>query len=343
MASSKQGRRVTILDVAEEAGVSKSTASRALLRTGRVSPATVKKVNQVAARLGYVRDRRAIELAGYGTKTLGMMVRGVSGPFYSEVLTRVQECVDAQDIELLIVNGGDTYDSQTRSLRLLAERKVDGIIVANGRIDPKALSEFAVVTPIVAVGVDLRMENLDTVVIDPASERFLAERVMDMGHTRVAVSRPVFGRSIILDQRFERMRKALKTHGCDVLYLDFDGVSISNRKTMLRHIVDSNATAIMAGDDMQMIEIIEMLRRCGVEVPSGMSVTGFDGVGSINSDLFGLTTWRQPVEKLASLSVDCLLDKLANPHRQARYATVAGSFIAGRTLGECAASPLLPS
>ena len=107
---------VGLSDVARAAGVSRSTASRALRGEARVSDATRDHVAGVAASLGYVRDRRAADLASNSPTAVGLVVRGAERSFYGEIASRVQTQIDALGMDLLMANGGDSHASQMRAL-----------------------------------------------------------------------------------------------------------------------------------------------------------------------------------------------------------------------------------
>lgn len=323
---------VRLIDVAKAAGVSKSTASRALLNTGRVSEKTKAHVQAVAARLGYVRDQRAAELHRQHNGVIGMLIRGADYAFYSQMVAEVQREIDKHGLTLLIVNGGNTYTEQKRALTTLAERRVDGIIIASGRAKVNAIKEIATVVPSVIIGLDVILPNVDTVVIAHDSESILVDHVAAFGHQRVAVTKVPESQSYTLALRFERMRQALEKHGITCVPLDLNtDESINEDKIM--HAINNNVTTIMAGDDMQMLAVLELLRSENIVIPGEVSVTGFDGVGQFSTPLLGFTTMRQPVKQLAKAAVNCLKDRISDPEQPMQYISFPGTMVPGRSLG----------
>ena len=94
--------------------------------------------------------------------------------------------------------------------------------------------------------------------------------------------------------------------------------------------VHDGATAIMAGDDLTALHIIEALHEKGMA--EEVSVTGFDGVGVLRTPLLGLTTMEQPVHELAMTTIEVMLARLDGDKEAAQQRSLAGHFIAGRTL-----------
>ncbi|WP_368498296.1 LacI family DNA-binding transcriptional regulator [Herbiconiux sp. A18JL235] len=322
--------RVGLTDVADAAGVSKSTASRALRGESRVSAETIEHVLATAARLGYVRDRRAAELASSAPTTVGLLLRGAERSFYGEIAARVQAVTDARGIDLLIVNGGDDHAMQMRALDNLLGHRVAGIMIASGRASLAAAEHAASFVPTVLVGLPSDDDAFDSVSIDAASEIEMASQVFQAGHRRVALTAGHSAASIVLQRRTDLYREALESLGATVTMIP--GVGIDGFAEGFRSALDDGATAIMAGDDPSAVAILETLDTWGVPAPQKVSVTGFDGVGVYRSSLFGLATMRQPVEEMAVAATDIMMRRLDGTQTTPAHETFRGEFIAGTTL-----------
>lgn len=329
---------VGIRQVAEAAGVSKSTASRALRREDRVSPETIAHVEKVAASLGYVPDLRAAGLSSTSPTTVGLMLRGAERSFYGEIAAAVQVATDARGVELLIVNGGDSHDSQLRALRTLLGHRVAGILVASGRASLDAVAMAAGFVPTVLVGMDADEEGIDSVSIDPAAESALVRDVLAAGHRRVAVLTADRPESTVLLAREAHYRAALTRGGAECLELP----SVADREafaTALRDSIDDGVSAVMALDDASAVVVLELLAEWRVDCPGAVSVTGFDGVGLYRSPLIGLSTVRQPVERLAAEAAERMSERVAGDSGPARRIVLPGERIRGRTLGPAPSVP----
>lgn len=324
--------RAGLTDVARAAGVSRSTASRALRGEARVSPETTELVRGIANSLGYVRDLRAAELASTAPATVGLLLRGAERSFYGEIAAQVQNVTDSRGIDLLIVNGGDHHATQLRGLENLLGHRVAGIMVASGRASLEAVEYAAAFVPTVLVGHHSSHGAIDSVSIDNLSETLMARKVLAAGHRRVAVMAADAPESTVLRQRIFQYRDALISGGAEVSMLHGAG----DRAVLgpaLRQALDAGVTAIMAGDDPTAIEILELLAAWGLSCPADISVTGFDGVGIFRSPIFGLTTMRQPVELMAQEATELMMLRLGETQKPVAHETYPGEFIPGRTLG----------
>jgi DNA-binding LacI/PurR family transcriptional regulator len=324
--------QVGIRDVADAAGVSKSTASRALRGESRVSAETIAHVARVAEELGYVPDLRAAGLSSAAHTTVGLMLRGAERSFYGEIAARVQAVTDSRGIDLLIVNGGDDHESQLRGLRNLIGHRVAGVLIASGRASLAAAEEAASFLPTVLLGLDAQHDAIDSVSISSDSEVEMARAVLDAGHRRVAVTSADRPESTVLVARAERYRAVLTAGGAEVT--EIPGLVDPDRfADGLRRSVDGGVSAVMALDDMTAVTALELLLEWGVSSPATISVTGFDGVGLFGSPLIGLTTMQQPVGELAEAAADLIQARIAGSAEPAQHLTFAGRRIIGRTLG----------
>jgi DNA-binding LacI/PurR family transcriptional regulator len=324
--------RVGIRDVAEAAGVSKSTASRALRGESRVSEETIAHVERVAASLGYVPDLRAAGLSSAGPTAVGLMLRGAERSFYGEIAARVQSATDDRGMDLLIVNGGDDYESQLRGLRNLIGHRVAGVLIASGRASLAAAEEAASFLPTVLVGLDAQHEAIDSVSIAPESETEMARAVLSAGHRRIAVTSPDRPESTVLVARAQRYRTELAAGGAAVVDVPA-ATDLATFARGLRGAIDDGVTAFMALDDTTAVAALELLAEWGEPNPGRLSVTGFDGVGLFGSPLIGLSTMRQPVGEMANAAADLMMARIAGDAGLAQHLTFAGERIAGRTLG----------
>lgn len=326
--------RAGLTDVAKAAGVSKSTASRALRGEDRVSAETTEHVLAVAASLGYVPDRRAAQLASTAPTTVGLLLRGAERSFYGEIAAQVQAVTDARGLDLLIVNGGDDHAGQMRGVENLLGHRVAGVIYASGRASVAAAEHAASFVPTILVGLDSTHDAIDSVSIDSSSETDITERVLVAGHRLVGVVMADPPNSTTLRQRAARYSDVLERGGAEVIPVH--GERGPEFTTSLRAAIQAGATAVMAGDDPTAVAILETFAEWGIRSPENVSVTGFDGVGVYRSSLFGLATVRQPVAQLASAATDLVFERFERSDKPAIHATFPGEYIPGRTLGPVA-------
>ena len=293
---------VTIIDVAQEAGVSKSAAARVLARRGSASEATREKVLEAAARLGYRPNQLARAMKRGATNTIGIVVPDVAIPFFSAVLRGIADTARAAGFEVLVSNTDNDADVEARALELLAEQRVDGIAIAPVFQDePRAIIRLRDEgMPIVLL--DRRMpglEGLPLVSVDHAAATEQAVRALiDHGHTRIALVTEVSKeRAAIADlrrcgddadlaalrpsaQRFVGYLRALTTAGIEV---DEDliirsGYTTADSQRAVEEFLgrDTGATALHATDAVLSSGAFRGIRSQRVPIPERLSFIGFD-------------------------------------------------------------------
>lgn len=326
-------QRVTIVDVAREAGVAQSTASRALSGAPKVSATARDAVMEAAERLGYVRDLRAADLASSRTMTMGLLIRGAERTFYGELAAGVQRETDRLDADLLIAAAGDDERHQVRAVRTLLGHGVGGILIASGRASEDAVDYAASFVPTVTIALGLARAGFDAVNIDPKSEADLADAVAAAGHRHVVVTASQNRLAYTLHARTANYLTRLVLAGVRTTILPDRGEDDAEVRAALRAALDDGATAVMTGDDATAVRMLEYLAEWRIDCPGRVSVTGFDGVGVYRSPLLGLTTVMQPVAELSRSAVALMAQRLEGDTGPACDLRVAGILREGRTLG----------
>ncbi|MBP3454247.1 MAG: LacI family DNA-binding transcriptional regulator, partial [Clostridia bacterium] len=122
-------RRVTLQDVAKATGYSINTISHALKNKPDIAPATREKIQQVAREMGYIRNEMARSLRSGRTKTLGVIVGGMSNPFYGLMADAIQDAAMKLGYTLLILCSRDQEDIEQQVLETAIRRQVDGVLL----------------------------------------------------------------------------------------------------------------------------------------------------------------------------------------------------------------------
>ncbi|WP_454299918.1 LacI family DNA-binding transcriptional regulator [Salana multivorans] len=325
--------RVRMIEVARAAGVSHSTASRALNGSGKVSEAARQAVERAARDLGYVRDLRAADLASSRAATVGLLIRAAERPFYGELAARVQAHTEQRDYDLLTVSGGDDLDHQIRALETLLGHGAGGILIASGRAAAEAIEYASSFVPTVTVGVGLVRPGIDAVDIAVESEQELAEAVAEAGHKHVAVTASSNRLAYALHSRTANFLTSLVLADVRTTIVPSRADGDERLIKGLRSALDAGVTAVMAGEDLTAVRVIEQLVEWGLRCPEDVSVTGFDGAGAYRSPLLGLTTVAQPVEDMTGAAVDLLQTRMAGGRVDTAGLRFPGQLVRGRTLG----------
>ncbi|GIG88643.1 LacI family DNA-binding transcriptional regulator [Plantactinospora endophytica] len=314
----KPGARLRLVDVAERAGVSLATASRALAGRDGVSAEVADRVRQVSRELGYVANPYARTLAGGVSSTVGLVVHQVDDPYFSEIAGGVIQVADEQGLLVQICHSGRDPEHELRQLRHLIAQRVGIILIAGSgyddpRIQAEARRELAAYQNVggrVAV-IGRHPLGVDAVLPDnEAGGHALGEHLLALGHRRIAVAAATGGLTTVID-RLAGVATALARHGLaldelPIVHTDFtrDGGRAAADEILRNH---PDTTAIVALNDSMAIGVLATLRARRVGVPDRISVVGFNDV-SVAADLApGLTTVRLPMTDMGRMALELAL------------------------------------
>ena len=308
-----------IADVARLAGVSKSTASRALSGNGYVSQETRARVEHAAAGIGYVPSSIASSLATGLTRNVGVVIPFVNRWFFSEVLEGIESALIPAGYDLTLYRlHADAVGRQRVFDYFLARKRVDAVIAVGISLSPHEVRSLnALGKPIVGIGGDI--PEISTLSIDDAAaSRFLTEHLVSLGHTRIMHLGGDQHEQMdfaVHAQRLAGVRQALAAAGLSHRD-DFRAVPYSipgGYAGALAVLSDPSTrpTAIVAGCDEIAIGVILAARQLGIAVPAQLSIVGIDG--HTLAEMFGLTTLEQHPSIQGERAVKLILERL-EPH-----------------------------
>lgn len=330
-----RGRSPTIVDVAREAGVSKSAVSRALLGQGDVSSDTVERVREAAERLGYVPNAMARGLVTQRTRTIGVVLRDTTIQFYGYLQAAMANRSSQLGYDMVAVTGVDelTADDARTALRSLIALRVDGLVVCSAQLAGEELVKYVDRLPIVVAG---RAEYAAGVVSVHCDERDggarMAEYVARLGHANVGVLLVSEVDSASQNARGLAMIETLRLLGITVRVIELSSYRGPVGTAVVVALADPEITALMCPNDIAMVNVLEELRIRGIPVPEQLSVTGYDAFGYLAEPLFGFTSFRQPINEIGITAVDRLVEWIEQgvPGPETRTA-IRGQVVPGRT------------
>ncbi|MCR2783890.1 MULTISPECIES: LacI family DNA-binding transcriptional regulator [unclassified Microbacterium] len=325
--------RVTISDVAAAAGVSRATATRALKGEGRFSESTRERILEICARLGYVPNTMAAELAAGRTGTVGLMLRDASNPAYGLLFSRLQDEAHARGLDLVTVTiGADTGGTkQVTALQRLLGMRVAGLIVATGGVTNEQLMPFADQVPILRAGRDETGDRIHAVAYDEhAHGELLAQHIHALGHRRVAVLATDPVASFPEHVRATAMREWLEAAGANVVAVPVGAAPEDGVADVLALASAGRITAVLCSSDYRQLAVLRAARAAGLDVPGDLSVTGCDGILP-GADLLGLTTVRIPVEQVARGAIEAIQHLLDTGEDTVVRRSHAGPLVPGAT------------
>lgn len=288
-----------IADVARLAGVSKSTASRALTGGGYVSDGTRRRVTDAAESLGYVPTTSAVSLATGRTRTIALIVPKVNRWYFGAIVEGVERSLipHGYDLTLYVAEPG-SRDRESLYSTYLARKRFDGIIAVALEPDDSDLERLVLIDkPTVSIGNalgDIATLGLDNVAIT----RIITEHLITLGHTDIAFvgsTPPTDAPARDVDERSIGYRNAMNDNGLAVRIRAVPStLTITDAYAAAASFLADAAnrpTGIVAACDEVAIGVIIAARRLGISVPTQLSVVGIDGHDY--AEMFALTTIEQ--------------------------------------------------
>jgi DNA-binding LacI/PurR family transcriptional regulator len=308
-----------LADVARLAGVSKSTASRALSGGGYVSDDTRDRVSTAAATLGYVASSAAASLVTGRTLNVGVVIPYLNRWFFAEVLEGIESALIAAGYDLTLYRLSADPEQRRRVFDyFLVRKRVDAVIAVGIELTVQEIGLLrSLGKPIVGLGG--RIEGISTISIDDVdAARVATAHLISLGHTRIMHLGGDQNEQMdfrVHAQRLSGFKRAFDEAGLEQTH-NFRAVpfTIPGGFTMgLRILADprTRPTAIMAGSDEIAIGVILAARQLGIQVPGQLSVIGIDDHDL--AEMFGLTTLSQTPELQGRMAVEQLMSELDHP------------------------------
>ncbi|WP_413111610.1 substrate-binding domain-containing protein [Thaumasiovibrio sp. DFM-14] len=306
----------TIKDVARMAGVSTTTVSHVINKTRFVAEATQKKVWAAIEELNYAPSAVARSLKCNSTRTIGMLVTKSTNPFFAEVVHGVEDYCYRSGYTLILCNTEGDLTKQRDYLRMLAEKRVDGLLVMCSDLDTELLTLLKRQKELPMVIMDWGPESVTTDKIQDNAEKgaYLATKhFIENGHTKIGCLSGQLHRATCIE-RIKGFTTALNEAGLDanqdwILEGDFECETavVAAQKFMA---MEERPTAIFCFNDIMAMALISTFEQAGLRVPHDVSVIGYDNIDLSPYFSPPLTTIHQPKHRLGRKSVELLLARI---------------------------------
>jgi len=309
---------VTIKDVARRAGVSVTTVSRVLNNSPHpISPETRRKVLEAVAELGFCPNAAARSLQLNETRTIGLMLPDVANPYYSGIVRGIEDVAHQEGYTVILCNTDRSRERTLEYLRVLREKRVDGVIFMGGGVVEDAKEDrFFQQEDIPTVVIGRHSGTFPSVQIDniEAAKRAV-EHLLKRGYREIAcIAGPPS--STTSRDRLTGYCQALAENGLKyepswVVHADFTpGGGYKAVQELLRKSKFKPA-ALLVHNDLMAVGAIKALTDEGLAVPQDIAVVGFDDIPLASYVLPRLTTVRVPVYELGTTAMRLLRDLLA--------------------------------
>lgn len=296
--------------VAQAAGVSQSTVSRALRGDPRVREDTRRLIEETAERLGY-RPSWVAPPTPQRTRTIGVVVADLTNPFFPTLLTPVHDELQIMGYRVVLFAERTDIPTGQEALVNLLNRSIDGVLVTTATLDSRLGQALAGRDlPVVLLNRYVDAMDVDRVIADNyQGGRAAARHLLDFGHRTIGVIRGpantstsrdrhagIVDAGIALDERL--VREGPYSHQC----------GYQNARELLR--LATPPTALICGNDVIAFGAIDAAKSLGLDVPGHVSVLGFDDVPMAAWEVFQLTTVRQPLSEMARTAARLLVERI---------------------------------
>lgn len=313
--------KVTIVDVAERAGVSLGTVSRVLNNDAHVAPETRERVAGVVRELGYVANRQARGLKGSKTNSIGIIVPDLGTGYIGEIMNGVDAELALNELDLMLFTTHRAAIKEANYVANMVQGMVDGLLLVLPRNPADYMGSLTARNfPFVLIDHQGTGNPCPSVGASNWQGAYNAtEYLIKLGHRRIGFITGSMDLGAASD-RLEGYRSALKAnHVEEDTRLIYEGTffqpdGYSGAKALLD--LQDPPTAIFASNDAMAFGAMDGVRALGLRVPEDVSVLGFDDIPQAEVVRPALTTVRQPLRQMGAIAVQLLIDKLKNPQKE---------------------------
>ncbi|CAM2996767.1 LacI family DNA-binding transcriptional regulator [Vibrio rarus] len=315
-------KKITIIDVATQAGVSKSTVSQYLNgRFGHMSANTKIKIEAAIKELNYVPNPIARSLKVEKTKTIGVVVRDITGYNTSRVMRGIDDYCKKHHYNIMIYNSDFDADAEKRALLALQHMCVDGIIMTSSGLNSALIQQFIQQgMPIVQFQLEYPDCPSNIVLSDYRDSAYEAtEHLIQMGHQRICFVAQAFSNSLSRQARFDGYAHAMHKHGLPVtddaiLYWDRETGFAQDPTHLLQQPLAPSAfftqhLAITA-------DLLQAFNAAHIAIPQQASIIGFDEIPMVDLFRVPISVIRQDAYKIGIETSKLLIESMTGQHKE---------------------------
>jgi DNA-binding LacI/PurR family transcriptional regulator len=327
--------KITSVDVARLAGVSRSAVSRVFTPGASVSEGTVEKVRRAADALGYRPNVLARSLITGRSRMIGLVVAYLDNYFYPEALEKLSNALQAKGYHVLIFMASQKAGNIDGILDEILDYQVDGIVMASVAMSSDLAARCrAAGVPVVLFNRSQDDERLSAVTSDNrAGGRHVAEFLVAAGHRRIAHIAGWEGASTTRD-RERGFQEGLAAAGLplqarEVGNYDFEEACQAARRMFARA---ERPDAVFVANDHMAFAVMDVLRyELGLKLPEDVSIVGYDDVPPAAWPAYNLTTVRQRANLMVAETVAVLLGQIESRDAPPRRIAIEAPLVIRRS------------
>ena len=328
-------RRPTILDVARQAGVSKSLVSLVIRGDARVSPANREAVLKAVTELGYRPNAMARGLVQRRTRMVGVVVSDLRNPFFGDVVSGIQTRARELRYRVVFSTGDRQKELEAEAIESLLELRVDGLILAGPRIQLETLEGFGRSAPIMVLFRPTEDDWSDSITNDDVEgARIAVEHCASLGHTRIAHIDG--GPGAGAQTRREGYEQAMHRLGLEQhIQVVAGGFTEKPGRRGAQELLSKRPlpTAVFAANDLCAIGALNAFEESGLTVPEDLSLLGYDNTSVAALRHVSLTSIHQPSVEMGRMAVDRLFERIDKGRTEPIHEVVSPSLVVRDTTG----------
>lgn len=331
--------KATIYDVAKKANVSISTVSKVLNGTGNISEKTKKRIRNIIEELQY--QPSVVSSVKKAIKTIGLLIPDVANPFMAEVARAVEDSGRKRGFNVIICSTDNDSTREDQYISMLRQKYVDGLIIATGLKNRKAIKELVDSDmPVAMLSRDVPYFPLHTVVVDDFQGGYeAATHLADLGHKRMAmIAEDVDVPSI--KQRAEGFKEGLRLSNLpfndkDIVYCPHDLHESKKASLKLLKDVSERPTAIFVSTEILALGVLQAARSLNISVPHELSVIGFDNSILAKISDPQLTTIEQPKKEMGEKVIELLISEIEQKSDVKQRVTLSPKLVIRESTSHC--------
>jgi LacI family transcriptional regulator len=317
---------LTLEDIAKQAGVSRSTASRVVNNDPNVSDAVRSKVQAVIFATGYHPHAAARSLASHRSWMIGLVLpRSVSNfftdPYFPRLTQGIAQACNQHNYSLGLFLVDTKEDEQRIFPRISQKGLLDGILLQTAKMGDKLIDRLVCSDfPVVVAGRPFNADGISYIDVDNFNGAYHAVcHLIHLGYKRIGTITGLLDHTPGIDRK-EGYQKALTEQGLQIdeeLIVEGDFTESSGYQAM-KQLLLLRPDAVFAASDTMAVGAIRAVRDAGLRVPEDIGFVGFDDLPVASLSDFNLTTVRQPIIQFGAKAVDTLIDLIENGIKPSR-------------------------
>jgi DNA-binding LacI/PurR family transcriptional regulator len=328
------GKKLTINDIAEMAGVSRQTISRVLNNKPEVNASTRNHVQRIIEKHGFLPSLQARSMVTRQTNMVAVLLPDIANPFFGEIVRGIERTLRANKLNVFLMMTDEDAGLENSFIQLSQNYNVDGMILCSPRLDEANLRRMIPkISPVVLLNRDVDTDGAACVVVDANYGGYAATKyLIEQGHTKIGI---IVGppRAYSSIQRLEGYKKALQEFNIPIekeliMQVEADNIGVHQ---IAEQLIKKQVTAITTYNDLVAAHVIQACTDLNLSVPDDMSVIGFDGIEMAQFMNPTLTTMSLPLFEMGQTIANILIKMIKGKETFDKITTVYPILKEGRS------------